>query len=271
MNPLATAALLFVALLSPSCHLGAQTPPAAPASASSPEFEAATIKHHNPNDTNLYSNAAGFMGSVGGRVFFGGPAKMLVQVAYGLQDYQVTGGPEWAASERFEINAVPSDNSPSRKIPIRKAEPTAEQRQMLQALLLQRFGLRCHFETKQGEVYLLTRGSKPLKFVAPENPDSDPRAIVYRRPTGMDGEAIGTNTTTDYLATRLGRYLRLPVLNQTGVTGSWDFHVDPIDPENQDVQTAVYSVVERLGLKLNRSRGPIQTLVIDHIDRPTLD
>lgn len=271
MKMLATAAFL-VALLPASSHLGAQIPPAAVAvSPSSPEFDAATIKHHNPNDTNLYSNAAGFMGSVGGRVFFGGPVRMLVQYAYGLQDYQVTGGPEWAASERFEINAVPPDNSPSRKIPIRKAEPTAEQRQMLQALLVQRFGLRFHFETKQGEVYLLTRSSKPLKFVAPENPDYDPRAIVYRRSTGMDGEAIGTNTTIDYLATRLSQYLRLPILNQTGITGSWDFHVDPVDPENQDVQTAVYSVVERLGLKLNRSRGPIQTLVIDHIDHPTLD
>jgi uncharacterized protein (TIGR03435 family) len=272
MKTLATAALLLVALLSASPHLGAQTPHASAAtSPSSPEFDAATVKHHNPHDTNRYSNAAGFLGSPGGRVFFGGPAKMLVQFAYGLQDYQVTGGPDWATSERFEINAVPSDNSPSRKIPIRTVEPTAEQRQMLQSLLRQRFGLQCHFETKEGEVYLLTRGTKPLQLVAPKNPNSDPRAIVYTKATGIDGEALGNNTTTDYLATRLSDYLRLPVLNQTGITGSWDFHLDPVDPENQDLQTAVYSVVERLGLKIKRGRGPIQTLVIDHIDRPTLD
>ncbi len=274
MKP-AAAALFFVATLAASHHLTAQTPPAAPVAASSPQFAAATIKPHDPSNTSRYSNAQGFYGQPGGRVFFGGWAKMLVMFAYGLQDYQVAGGPGWAGTERFEINAVPPESSPSHNIQIANAEPTAEQRQMLQSLLRDRFGLQCHFETKEGEVYILTRGTKPLQFLAPKDPNSDPRAIVLLKggENGMfeDGEAYGNNTTSDYLAIRLSNYLKLPVLNQTGIAGSWDFHLDPVDPDNHDIPTAVYGVVDRLGLKIKRGRGPIQTLVIDHIDHPTTD
>jgi uncharacterized protein (TIGR03435 family) len=79
----------------------------------------------------------------------------------------------------------------------------------------------------------------------------------------------GTNTTTDYLALRLSRYLRLPILNQTGITGSYDYYQPPVDPENHDPVAAVLGVVDRLGLKIKRGRGPIQTLVIDHVEQPS--
>lgn len=84
-----------------------------------------------------------------------------------------------------------------------------------------------------------------------------------------DGEALGNNTTTDYLASRLSQYLQLPVLNETGVTGSYDYHLPPNDPENHDQTAAVLGVVARLGLKIKRGRGPIQTLVIDHVEQPS--
>jgi uncharacterized protein (TIGR03435 family) len=258
------------------------------ASGSLAQFDAATIKHHDPNDKNPFSNGQGFRGSPGGRIFFGGPARMLVQFAYGLQDYQVTGGPEWVASERFEINAVPPNDSPSRNIKIANAEPTTEQRQMLQSLLRDRFGLQCHFETKEGEVYILTRGTKPLQLKPTEHPDRDPRAVTFgplggfeQRPKGggaaggapqirPDGTPValqGTNTTTDYLALRMSRYLEVPVLNQTGIEGSYDFDV-PVDGQDQLVDQ-VLKLPDGLGLKIKRSRGPVQTLVIDHIDHPT--
>ena len=84
-----------------------------------------------------------------------------------------------------------------------------------------------------------------------------------------DGEGGGTNTTTDYLAIRLSRYLQLPVLNQTGIAGSYDYYLPPDDAENKDPVGAVLSVVDRLGLKIKRGRGPIQSLVIDHIEMPS--
>jgi uncharacterized protein (TIGR03435 family) len=58
-------------------------------------------------------------------------------------------------------------------------------------------------------------------------------------------------------------------LNQTGIIGTYDYYLPPDDPENHDVVAAVLDVVDRLGLMIKRGRGPIQTLVIDHIEQPS--
>jgi uncharacterized protein (TIGR03435 family) len=230
-------------------------------------FDAASIKPPDPNAP--YRNA-GFYGYPGGRVFFGGYIKWLVEIAFNLQDYQVAGGPNWVSSQWFEINAVPPEASPSRNIKLQNAESTSEQRLMLQSLLRDRFGFKFHIEMKEGEVYILSRGTKALQLKSPKDPAADPRAIVMMKAGGIaDGEAEGTNTTTDYLAIRLSRYLQHPVLNQTGIIGSYDYYLPPDDPENNDPVAAVLSVVDRLGLKIKRGRGTIQHLVIDHIEMPS--
>jgi uncharacterized protein (TIGR03435 family) len=265
----AAVALLFVATLLNGSYLPAQAPSDHVAATPSPQFDAVTIKHRDPN---AKSWLAGFYSYPGGRIFFGSPARNIIELAYDVYDYQLVGVPDWGVSEWLVVNAVPPEDSPSRSLTIRRAEPTDEQRQMLQSLLRDRFGLKCHFETKEGEVYLLTRGNKPLQLVPPKDPNADPRALVIIWPGNpTNGEGHGTNTTTDYMATMFSRYLHMTVVNQTGITGSWDFHVDSVDPDNQDIPTAVYGVIDRLGLKIKRSRGPIKTLVIDHIDHPTLD
>jgi uncharacterized protein (TIGR03435 family) len=228
-----------------------------------PVFDAATIKPSAPE------GLAGLYAYPGGRVSFGGFIKWLVEIAFELQDYQLTGGPNWVSSEWFVINAVPPEASPSRNIKLQNADPTSEQRLMVQSLLRDRFGFKYHLEMKTGEVYILSRSSRTLQLRPPKDPNADPRAIVIMKGDIADGEAEGTNTTTDYLAIRLSRYLQLPVLNQTGITGSYDYYLPPDDAENKDLVVAVLRVVDRLGLKIKRGRGPIQHLVIDHIEMPS--
>lgn len=160
-----------------------------PVSANLPAFDAATIK---PPDPNTRFAELGFDGEPGGRIFFGGSVKMLVVYAFNLQDYQVSPGPDWTVSQRFEINAVPPASSLSHTIKVANAEPTAEQRLMLQSLLADRFGFRFHLETKQGEVYILTRGTGPLQLKPPKDPAANPRAIVTIKSGGIvDGERWG--------------------------------------------------------------------------------
>ena len=244
-------------------HVSAQS---STASANLPAFDAATIKPPDPGRGRI----AGFLGEPGGRVFFGGTLKMLVECAFDLQRYQVDGGPEWVGSQWFEIHAVPPDSSSSREIKIRNANPSSDQRLMLQSLLRSRFGFKFHLDSKQGDVYILARGRKPLGFEPPKDPTADPRAIVTIWATGIfDGNAVGINTTTAYLAQRLSSYLQFPVVDETGITGSYDFRLPATDPENRDRLAAVVSVVDRLGLTIKRGRGPIQTLVIDHVEQPS--
>jgi uncharacterized protein (TIGR03435 family) len=255
--------IVFLASLS-SCLMN---PAALGQTPKPPIFDAATIK---PPDPMVPDRISGFYGYPGGRVFFGGPIKSLVEYAFNLHDYQLTGGPNWLASQWFEINAVPPEDSPSRNITQPGADPTAEQRLMLQSLLRDRFGFKCHFEEKKGEIYILSRGSSPLQLKRPKDPAADPRAIFSSKQDGVwDGEAEGTNTTIDYLAFRLSRYLELPVLNQTGIVGSYDYYLPPYESENNDRVAAVLSTVNRLGLKIKHGRGPIQHLVIDHVEMPS--
>jgi uncharacterized protein (TIGR03435 family) len=118
-------------------------------------FEVATVRHPDPA---ARYHKGGFYGEPGGRVFLGVNVKMLVELAFNLRDFQVTGGPEWAnagwaISDWYDINAVPPDSSSSRRITVSNAEPTGEQRAMLRMLLRERFGFRYHMETRQREVY----------------------------------------------------------------------------------------------------------------------
>jgi uncharacterized protein (TIGR03435 family) len=64
---------------------------------------------------------SGFYGYPGGRVFFGGCIKWLVEFAFNLQDYQLAGGPNWISSQWFEIKAVPPDASLSCSIKVQNA------------------------------------------------------------------------------------------------------------------------------------------------------
>jgi uncharacterized protein (TIGR03435 family) len=101
--------------------------------------------------------------------------------------------------------------------------------------------------------------------------DDHPRRFASQWGTRFRIRTCLRGAHDDFLLRCLAATLHMPVVNQTGITGSWDFHVDSVDPDNHDIPTAVYGVIDRLGLKIKRSRGPIQTLVIDHIDHPTLD
>ena len=127
-------------------------------------FDAATIKPSVPY------GYAGLNTYPGGRIFFGGYIKWLIGIAFNLQDYQVAGGPNWVSSQWFEINAVPPEASPSRSIKLQNVEPTSEQRLMLQSLLRDRFGFEFHFEMKQGEVYILSRGTAGASAYVAERP-----------------------------------------------------------------------------------------------------
>jgi uncharacterized protein (TIGR03435 family) len=72
-----------------------------------------------------------------------------------------------------------------------------------------------------------------------------------------------------FLATRLSRYLGRTVIDQTGLTGSYDFKLEATDPVNQDMTLGVFDVVKRLGLTLKSGKGPVDTIVTDSVTRPS--
>ena len=235
-----------------------------------PSFEVATIK---PTKQENYK-MIGLYVYPGGRIFAGqSTLKMLVRYAFNVQDFQIEGGPHWADDDLYEISALPPELSESRQSKPRYINdpPSEEQREMLQSLLIERFGLKFHRTTKEGDVYFLVRSNKPLRLEEAKHKDYfSMLEIGGRGYGGMSGQSV----SMPYMAMRLSRYLEHPVLDQTGLNGLFDFKLDPPSEDSReesqnDFIDGVFESVTRLGLQLKKGKGPTEIIVIDDVKRPT--
>ena len=243
------------------------------AGAKLPQFDVATIKPFGK------SGFGGVSTYPGGRVL-GGHLNLrdLLMYACNVQSFQVVGGPGWADADYFNFEAKPPESSPTAKLnpAIPKLPMNDEQRQMLLALLIDRFQLKFHVESREGPVYLLERGTGDLKLDPPKDPNAFPWV------GGLEGGAItwgtgvaGQNVSMPLLAERLSPYFKRPVIDKTGITGSFDFKfrtndLDPTVPVmGEDVINSIFASVKGIGLKLVPAKAPIETIVIDHAEQPS--
>jgi uncharacterized protein (TIGR03435 family) len=238
-----------------------------------PAFEVASIKPSSAQGGRMEIN--GFYTYPGGRVVGRGcTLAYLIDLAFDIQSFQISGGPSWIHDDRFEIEARPPASSlSSQATPLSiKAPPNAEQRQMLQALLADRFQMKFRREIEQGPVYLLLKKSGPLQLeAAKDQGKSDFSWVGGLRGGIISGNGlVGTNISMPILASRLSRYLERPVLDQTGITGFFDFKFAyaPDEP-HPDVLSAILASAQGIGLKLASSRGPVETITIDHVEKPS--
>jgi uncharacterized protein (TIGR03435 family) len=237
-----------------------------------PEFDVATIKPAGPN-----SQINGGYTYPGGRVeCIGCTLQYLVMLAFNVESWQVSGGPNWidiSGGSRYDIEAKPPESSQAIKLnnPEKKTPPSAEQRQMLQSLLMDRFQLKFHRGQKEGDVYILSRGEKPLKLQPPKDPEEFHWAGSISGGAVVDGSGVaGHNISMPELAARLSGFLRRPVLDQTGLAGTYDFEyrTGNEDPDSSATVGIIQSMQE-IGLKLAQGKGPVEAIVIDHIERPS--
>jgi bla regulator protein blaR1 len=275
------------------------------------EFEVASVKlaqpgvFRSPNfplDTGdaFASMVDGMLGEPAGNRFSASmPLATYITFAYKLSltrdqtESLLARLPKWVSTDRFDIQARAAGS------------PTKDQmRLMMQALLADRFKLAVHFETHRVPVLALTL-IKPGKLgpklrAHADGPACDatggkdvfpPLCNVYMMSGSSAGEKAGSrNTTMDLLASSLpglsnasngdGRLDR-PVVDQTGLSGSFDFtmewtrQTDATRPPNADVPpdspgpTFLEALHEQLGLKLESTVGSIETLVIDHVESPS--
>jgi uncharacterized protein (TIGR03435 family) len=177
----------------------------------------------------------------------------LLRIAYELEDYQISGGPPWMNSAGFDIQA---------KAP---AEPTREQvRHMLQSLLADRFQLAVHRETRQLPIYALV-----VAKTGPRLQPADPDAATSR--SLKMGQLITRKMSMTDLASILTFDLKRPVKDETGLKGDFAFTLEwaPGLGESDDGPSLFAAIQEQLGLKLASTKGPIEVLVIDHVEKPS--
>jgi uncharacterized protein (TIGR03435 family) len=185
------------------------------------------------------------------------PLKWIVERAFGLQDSQIR-GPGWMDAESFTIDATLPEDASKEQIPA-----------MLQKLLEEKFGLTAHRESKEAMLLILKPAAGGAKFAHPESNREtgwrgDRSGIHVRQRTNMDDFAF-------YLSGQLGR----TVLNETGLAGIYAVELD-FAPDNLPSQTdratelapaLPVALEHQLGLKLEQRTGPVEILVIDHVEK----
>jgi uncharacterized protein (TIGR03435 family) len=233
-----------------------------------PTFEVASVRPSGPNQMEV----GGFYTYPGGRIVARGcTLEYLVMLAFDVQSFQVSGGPGWMKDARFDIQAKPPDSSPSsRSNPSSpKSAPSQEQRQMLQSLLVDRFQLKFHRSFKESSVYILSRGEKQLNL----QPAKDKNAFPWAGGIAggwFEGGIRGENISMPQLAARLSGFLGRPVLDQTGLPGSFDFEYRTGNDDNDaDIAGFLLNSMKGIGLKLESGKGPVETIVVDHIEQPS--
>jgi uncharacterized protein (TIGR03435 family) len=271
----------------------AQTPP--------PHFEVASVK--------LNSDCGNFRGgrvpfSPGRITMECTTLQNLIQSAYvffangvslNQEMVQISGGPGWVESDRYDVAA--------------KAEGAAQVEQMMgpmmRALLEDRFKLKIHRETKETPIYALTVAKSGLKLHPvkeggcipidlnhlPQPPEpGQPRPnycgniSMRMSPQGITMDARGLSMKE--FAQRLSSILDRKVVDKSGIAGQFDFHLEfapdettrgfggrggageaaSATPEGPSVFSALQ---EQFGLKLMPDKGPVDSLVIDHVEKPS--
>jgi uncharacterized protein (TIGR03435 family) len=220
-------------------------------------FEVASVKPASPT-----MSAVDFRVQPGGRLTIVNlTPKNIIQEAYGIKYYQLAPEPSWIDRERFDIVAK-AEGEPTRK----------EMMQMLQVLLAERFQLQVHRETREGNVYRLqTAKSGPrLKL---STADASFIRTYRNTPPQLPGVSytwFGQKASMAMLADHLNGHLRSTVTDDTGLRGEFDFKVTFATNDDPETGPSIFvALQEELGLKLQAGKGPVVTLIIDRIERPS--
>jgi uncharacterized protein (TIGR03435 family) len=264
-----------------------------------PEFEVASIKPSAPPGAGQVNVGVQIDGA---QVHFSYLSlKDYIQIAYGVKGHQVV-GPDWLASERFEIAAkLPSGA---------EREQVAD---MLKALLEDRFQLKMHRDSKEFPVYALVVGKGGLKMKeSPDNADASDGeggkgAVNVTATGGRGGVSVNLGKGSYYsfannrfeakkltmaaLADSLTRYLDRPVVDMTELKGNYDFilELSPEDYRAMLIRSAIgagvvlppealralegvsdnslFTAAQALGLKLEQRKAPLPVLMIDHMEK----
>jgi uncharacterized protein (TIGR03435 family) len=238
-----------------------------------PHFDVASIKAEAPDVPRMM----GVRVHPGGRVEIAGfPLKSLITTAFDLGFWQVSGGDAWVSKDTYFVEANSPEALRSHIKSLRYTlfgidDPLL--RQMLQALLIDRFQLKFHREIKMGDVYLLKRNEKPLALNPAEIPAGASESKSFGSIGYVDGKWSIFATTIPQLARfASGMILHAPVQDHTGLTGSFDYRQrqPDLEPQYDADQSRSFKVfLSGAGFTLERSKGPVEEFVIDYAGRPT--
>jgi uncharacterized protein (TIGR03435 family) len=244
--------------------------PPKPMTATDPSFEVATIKLTDPNNPGKL-----FTVRAGGRqvVTIGTTMNDLIAFAYGMHPKQVINGPDWFDKTKFDITGQPdAEGIPSQ----------TQMRTMLQKLLVSRFQLTFHKDTRELSVFEIVVGKDGPKLTPSGSDPSGLPGLFFR---GLGNLVVQNATMTDFAGLMQSAVLDKPVVDHTGLKGKFDFTLKwtadqsqfeafggvktpPTDDPNAppDLYTAIQ---QQIGLKINTAKASTDVMVIDKVEQPS--
>ena len=204
----------------------------------------------------------------------------LLSFAFDAREHQFLGVPGWAKTDRFEIYLTPERSEAPLPDNANQAEVDGwliRNRQRLQAVLRDRFGLVVHSETREMPVYALTVSKDGHKLSAP----ADTR-VSFDINGGQ--QIVARSSTMKMLAESLAMLMGRFVRDETGLAGAFDFKIDfsrdstgvdlgrrsDVAANGDNVRPSMFAALtEQLGLRLEAKKGPAPILVIEKLERPT--
>jgi bla regulator protein blaR1 len=217
--------------------------------------------------------------------------RMLIRIAYGVEDNQIAGSPAWVNSEKYEIEAKMDQTTAEKLKKLSEAQMEPARQQMLQTLLADRFKLTIHRETEELPTYSLIVGKSGAKLHETQAGDTYLDGIKDQNGHSGNhmmrvgrGELTAQSIAMDQVAHLLTQQVGRTVIDHTGLKGNYDFTLHwtpdqsvPLNgpgggPDNATASESGPSIFtaiqEQLGLKLESQKGPVEIIVIDHVEKP---
>jgi bla regulator protein blaR1 len=243
-------------------------PPKIPAMAANanPSFEVATIKPSKPGRPGKAFTLRGT------DVLTINTSLMdLITVAYNVQQSQVAGGPKWMSTDKYDLDGKPDT----------PGTPSVDQmKMMIQKLLADRFQLKFHRETKKMSAYVLTVAKN-----GPKMEKGDPNALPGLGFMQLGNMFVRNATMDEFAQVMQSNVLDRPVVNDTGLQGTWNFFLKWTPDESQfqgmgirvpppsdaaDAPPPLFTAIqEQIGLKFEAGKAPVPVLVIEHAEPPS--
>ena len=245
-----------------------------------PQFEVATVRPNKSGDVN-----ASIRIQPGGRLTATNQTlRNLIRNAFNLQPDQMIGGPDWMASDRYDVVAKIADADLNEK----GMAPAPQVMLRVQSLLEDRFQMMTHWETRDLPVYALvvaTEGKLGPKLKVHTGdcdltgkslpPPGSPAMNCGTRSnmTPASAKVTGSGISMEIFARTLAGGTGRNVIDKTGLAGSYDLELEFTPDQSADnVGASLFTAIqEQLGLKLDSQRAPVEVLVIDRLERPTPD
>jgi uncharacterized protein (TIGR03435 family) len=258
--------VLFAAMPAAACVAFAQAPPTPPENTNSSTFAVSVIKPSGPDSNRSIKFSPG--GRLTARY---ATVRLLIKIAYNLNDDELTGGPAWIGLKRFDIDATPDAPDGDVVAPVRN-------RQRLQALLADRFQLDLRSEMRMMSTYALVVAKSGPKLKKSQAQDAPTQFHANA------GEVMLTNATLEQFANAVSDWVGQPVLNQTGLDGKYDLRLEwtpdlpPATPDSTGVPvtqpansgpTIFTALQQQLGLALQSRKNQALCKVVNRVQLPS--